>query len=89
MNYKIREAQVQKVPYMFVVGAKESADPDIELVSVRHRHAGDLGSARPLSVWIEKIVRLSSERAVSEGEVPIAPPPGDKGRKQVVSGGVR
>jgi threonyl-tRNA synthetase len=73
MNYKIREAQVQKVPYMFVVGAKESADSDIEQVSVRHRQAGDLGSARPLSHWIERIGRLARERAVSEGEEPAAP----------------
>ena len=42
MNYKIREAQVQKVPYMLVVGDKESGGRST--VSVRHRHAGDLGS---------------------------------------------
>ncbi len=46
MGYKIREAQVQKVPYMFVVGKVEEADADVELVSVRHRHAGDLGAGR-------------------------------------------
>ncbi len=41
IGYKIREAQLQKVPYMFVVG-----DKDIEnnQVSVRHRKEGDLGS---------------------------------------------
>ena len=41
IGYKIREAQLQKVPYMFVVG-----DKDIEnnAVSVRHRKEGDLGS---------------------------------------------
>ena len=38
---KIREAQIQKIPYMLVVG-----DRDIEngTVSVRHRSAGDLGA---------------------------------------------
>ena len=42
MGYKIREAQVQKIPYMLVVGDKEVAAGN---VSVRHRHAGDLGPA--------------------------------------------
>jgi threonyl-tRNA synthetase len=48
IGYKIREAQLQKVPYMFVVG-----DKDIEnnAVSVRHRKEGDLGSM-PLSDFI-------------------------------------
>jgi len=68
LNYKIREAQVQKVPYMFVVGKKESADPEAQTVSVRHRHAGDLGSGRRLDAWIERLVRLTRERAVSEDE---------------------
>ncbi len=50
IGYKIREAQLQKVPYMFVVG-----DKDIEnnAVSVRHRKDGDLGSM-PLSEFIAK-----------------------------------
>ncbi len=48
IGYKIREAQLSKVPYMFVVG-----DKDIEnnAVSVRHRKEGDLGSM-PLSDFI-------------------------------------
>ncbi len=41
IGYKIREAQLQKIPYMLVIG-----DKDIEngTVSVRHRKDGDLGS---------------------------------------------
>jgi len=89
MGYKIREAQIQKVPYMFVVGKVECADESVEVVSARHRHAGDLGSGTSLTKWIEKIARLSKERAVSEGEEPMAPPPGGKGPQSVVSGGVR
>ena len=73
MGYKIREAQVQKVPYMFVVGKVETVDPAVQLVSVRHRTAGDLGSATPLDEWIRKIVRLTAERATSEGEQPVTP----------------
>ena len=41
IGYKIREAQVQKVPYMLMVGDKEIAE---EKVSVRERAKGDLGS---------------------------------------------
>ena len=40
VNYKIREAQGQKIPYMLVVGDKEAA---AGTVSVRHRSQGDLG----------------------------------------------
>ncbi len=44
VNFKIREAQLQKVPYMLVVGDREAAE---DAVSVRSRAKGDLG-ARPL-----------------------------------------
>lgn len=40
IGYKIREAQMQKIPYMLVVGAKEE---ESELVSVRSRFEGDEG----------------------------------------------
>ncbi len=40
IGYKIREAQLAKVPYMLVVGAKEEEEG---LVSVRSRFAGDEG----------------------------------------------
>jgi threonyl-tRNA synthetase len=41
IGYKIREAQLQKIPYMLVVGDRESADGT---VSVRTRTGGDQGS---------------------------------------------
>jgi len=40
IGYKIREAQTQKIPYMFVVGDKEVSE---KTVSVRKRGEGDLG----------------------------------------------
>jgi len=43
IGYKIREAQVQKVPYMLVVGDGEAAEG---LVAVRSRSAGDQGPRR-------------------------------------------
>ena len=41
LGYKIREAQMMKVPYMLVIG-----DRDVEngVVSVRSRNRGDLGA---------------------------------------------
>ena len=41
IGYKIREAQMQKVPYMLVLGDKES---DSGLVTVRKRSDGDIGA---------------------------------------------
>jgi len=40
LNYRIREAQLQKIPYMLIVGARESQDGT---VSVRRRTDGDAG----------------------------------------------
>ena len=40
LGYKIREAQLEKVPYMFIVGDKEQEE---NKVSVRSRKEGDLG----------------------------------------------
>ncbi len=50
VGYKIREAQLEKVPYMLIIG-----DKDIEggTVSVRARKAGDLG-AMTLDAFIER-----------------------------------
>ena len=44
IGYKIREAQLQKIPYMLVVGEKEQQNGT---VSVRSRKAGDLGTMAP------------------------------------------
>jgi threonyl-tRNA synthetase len=48
IGYKIREAQLQKVPYMLVVGDKEAGDGT---VAVRSRSGGDLGSS-PLDAFV-------------------------------------
>ena len=52
IGYKIREAQLEKVPYMVVVG-----DKDIEnnTISIRKRKEGDLGSMT-VEQFLEKIV---------------------------------
>ena len=41
IGYKIREAQMEKVPYMLVIGEKEASEG---LVAVRRRDKGDLGA---------------------------------------------
>ncbi len=49
IGYKIREAQLQKVPYMLVIGDREVAEGTI---AVRSRTGGDLGS-RPVDAFLE------------------------------------
>jgi threonyl-tRNA synthetase len=44
IGYKIREAQLQKIPYMLVIGEKEQQNGSI---SVRGRKSGDLGAMTP------------------------------------------
>ena len=51
IRYKIRETQLQKVPYMLVIGEKEVKD---NTVSVRDRKEGDLG-AISIEEFISKI----------------------------------
>ncbi|HEY8450228.1 MAG TPA: threonine--tRNA ligase, partial [Bacillota bacterium] len=56
MGWKIRQAQLEKIPYMLVVGAREA---EAGTVSVRHRSLGDLGveSLDRLAAWLEAEVR--------------------------------
>ena len=53
IGYKIREAQLMKVPYMIVVGEKEQENGT---VSVRRRGEGDIGAMK-LDEFIEKIAK--------------------------------
>lgn len=53
VGYKIREAQMEKIPYMLVVGAKEEEN---RTVSVRARKEGDLG-AMLLEAFVDRIVK--------------------------------
>lgn len=54
VGYKIRQAQLEKVPYMLVLGEKEAAEGAI---TVRSRDKGDLGVAG-LDGFIEDIKRM-------------------------------
>ncbi|GIP43168.1 threonine--tRNA ligase [Paenibacillus sp. J45TS6] len=51
LGYKIREAQLEKIPYMFIVGENEMNDGS---VSIRKRGEGDLG-AKPLAEVVQML----------------------------------
>ena len=57
-GYKIREAQLQKIPYMLVVGAKEVEE---NAVSVRSREEGDIGK-KSVDDFIEEILKKIEEK---------------------------
>ena len=54
VGYKIRQAQLEKVPYMQILGEKEAAEGAI---TVRSRDKGDLGAAQ-LDAFIEEVKRM-------------------------------
>ncbi len=59
-GYKIREGQLQKIPYLLVVGDREV---EAGTVSVRHRKEGDLGS-REVSAFISDLQREIAEKVI-------------------------
>jgi threonyl-tRNA synthetase len=62
VNFKIRDAQLQKIPYMLVVGDREQAKGQ---VAVRNRKQGDLG-VKTLEEFLSEIRHLIESKAVSE-----------------------
>ena len=60
IGYKIREAQLMKIPYMIVIGDKEIEQ---DLVGVRHRHKGDLGQMK-LDEFISKLQEEVNDKAL-------------------------
>jgi threonyl-tRNA synthetase len=61
IGYKIREAQLQKVPYMLVVGDRESAEGT---VAMRARTGGDQGS-----VAIDRFIASAREEIARKGHI--------------------
>jgi threonyl-tRNA synthetase len=59
VNFKIREAQVEKIPFMLVVGDREQANGT---VGVRNRVQGDLGPS-PVNEFLKKIQDLIETKA--------------------------
>ena len=66
IGFKIREAQLQKIPYMLVAGDREAAEGT---VAVRSRVSGDLGS-RPVAEFIDT---ARAEVAAKSAASPVRP----------------
>ena len=64
IGYKIREARLEKLPYMLVVGQQEEAD---KTVSVRSRFAGDEG-VKALDTFIGQIAEEIRTKAIRKEE---------------------
>ena len=60
IGYKIRSAQLEKIPYMLVVGQKEEEEG---VVAVRSRFAGDEGQ-KALAAFIEDITKEIQSKAI-------------------------
>ncbi|MGB8474120.1 MAG: threonine--tRNA ligase [Candidatus Acidiferrum sp.] len=58
---KIRDAQLQKIPYMLIVGPKEA---EAGTVSVRHRSKGDQGP-KPLAEVVDSLQKEVESRSIS------------------------
>lgn len=59
LGYKIREARLDKVPYMVVIGKQEQ---ERETITIRHREEGDLGSM-PIDDFIRRVLNESNDCA--------------------------
>jgi threonyl-tRNA synthetase len=64
IGYKIREAQLQKIPYMLVTGDREAADGT---VSVRSRSGGDLGGRS-----VDAFIASANEEIAAKALTPAA-----------------
>ncbi len=64
IGYKIRSAQMEKIPYMLVVGQKEEEEG---VVSVRSRFAGDEGQ-KELSQFMEAIQEEIASKVIRQAE---------------------
>ena len=65
IGYKIREARLNRIPYMLVVGQKEEEE---NLVSVRSRYLGDEGQ-KPLDTFINEISKEIRTKEIRKIEV--------------------
>jgi threonyl-tRNA synthetase len=63
VNYKIREAQLQKIPYMLVAGDREVEN---STVSVRERSGGDKGASA-----IDAFIAAAHDEIARKAQVPV------------------
>ena len=64
IGYKVRKAQMEKVPYMLVLGAKEAEEGN---VSVRSRYLGDEG-VKPLADFVNDLCEEIRSKAIRKIE---------------------
>ncbi len=62
VGYKIREAQVEQVPYMLIVGGREEENGT---VSVRERREGDLGTS-PVAEFKDRIIKEIENKVINK-----------------------
>jgi threonyl-tRNA synthetase len=62
VNLKIRDAQMQKVPYMLVIGDREA---EAGTVSVRHRKHADMG-VKPVDEFITMLREQVQAKSVAD-----------------------
>jgi threonyl-tRNA synthetase len=60
IGFKIREAQMQKIPYMFVLGDREAED---RTVTIRNRKGDNLGTV-PFQEAVEMIQKLNDDKII-------------------------
>ncbi|MBS4899511.1 MAG: threonine--tRNA ligase [Clostridiales bacterium] len=65
IGYKIREARLERIPYMVIVGEKEQENGE---VSVRSRYKGEEG-AKPLAGFIDELLKEIRSKEIREIEV--------------------
>jgi len=69
IGYKIREAQLQKIPYMLVVGDREAAEGT---VAVRERSGGDKGSSTVRDFVAKALEEVASKGKLSKETAPVS-----------------
>ncbi len=62
VNLKIRDAQMQKIPYMLVIGGREA---EAGAVSVRHRKQGDLG-VKPFDDFLRELLEKIASKQTTD-----------------------
>jgi threonyl-tRNA synthetase len=72
LNYRIREGEMMKVPYMAVVGQREA---EAGTVAVRARGAGKKQEVMPLEAFATRLLDQIASRAIAPYALPAQPTP--------------
>jgi threonyl-tRNA synthetase len=64
LGHKIREAELMKIPYVFIIGENESSS---DTVSVRHRFLGDTGQVNSDKIIQDLKTEINTRRLLTQG----------------------